>query len=408
MPNQAEQETPVRLAYIGCWYKNDMYSHNCSNLVDSLRGAGMMVDVITSNCRCFSSAQKFSIAKDELINEHCSPIAIPHAPRNPGKKNGMLKYLAVKILRLDLILATARGFLYYKRARHADVIHFDQVLEAFGCVPLFILIYLASWSGKRVVVTVHEIDPFQLSYKRFNRLYNKCAEVLVYSENMKRQIVGLGASAENIKVIRYGARIPELVSTDRKQYIYFGGHNITRGKGYVELLDALLLLKSRGIKIPLVIYVGYGCNGLEEAKQLAVRKNVADMIQWQDFYSAEELAKVYQRAKACIIPFTGGSARHPLTCAMVNATPVIATRAVDIPEYLGDLGIYLDGSAASIADAVAEIESGRRDLNALGQSLRAKALAELDYAKIAEGLSREYSRVAGRRKLLHIQPAAVA
>jgi hypothetical protein len=20
---------PVRLAYIGCWYKNDMYSHNC-------------------------------------------------------------------------------------------------------------------------------------------------------------------------------------------------------------------------------------------------------------------------------------------------------------------------------------------------------------------------------------------
>jgi len=408
MPNQAEQETPVRLAYIGCWYKNDMYSHNCSNLVDSLRGAGMMVDVITSNCRCFSSAQKFSIAKDELINEHCSPIAIPHAPRNPGKKNGMLKYLAVKILRLDLILAIARGFLYYKRARHADVIHFDQVLEAFGCVPLFILIYLASWSGKRVVVTVHEIDPFQLSYKRFNRLYNKCAEVLVYSENMKRQIVGLGASAENIKVIRYGARIPELVSTDRKQYIYFGGHNITRGKGYVELLDALLLLKSRGIKIPLVIYVGYGCNGLEEAKQLAVRKNVADMIQWQDFYSAEELAKVYQRAKACIIPFTGGSARHPLTCAMVNATPVIATRAVDIPEYLGDLGIYLDGSAASIADAVAEIESGRRDLNALGQSLRAKALAELDYAKIAEGLSREYSRVAGRRKLLHIQPAAVA
>ena len=63
MPNDAVQETPVRLAYIGCWYKNDMYSHNCSNLVDSLRTAGMKVDVVTSNCRCFSSAQKFTIAK---------------------------------------------------------------------------------------------------------------------------------------------------------------------------------------------------------------------------------------------------------------------------------------------------------------------------------------------------------
>jgi len=63
---------------------------------------------------------------------------------------------------------------------------------------------------------------------------------------------------------------------------------------------------------------------------------------------------------------------------MVNATPVVATRAVDIPEYLGELGIYIDGSSASIVDAVLEIESGRRDLIALGNGLRARALAELD------------------------------
>jgi len=397
MANQAEQKKPVHLAYIGCWYKNDMYSHNCSNLVDSLRGAGMAVDVITSNCRCFSSAQKFSMAKEELINEQCSRIAIPHAPRTPGKKHGLLRYWAVKILRLDLISATARGFLYYQRARHADVIHFDQVLEAFGCIPLFILISLANRSGKKVVVTVHEIDPFQLQHKRFNHLYNRCAEVLAYSENMKQQLVLLGASAENIRVIRYGARIPELVPADRKQYIYFGGHNITRGKGYMELLDALVMLKARGFRIPLVIYVGYGCNGLEEAKRQAIQKNIADMILWQDFYSAEELANVYQRSKACIIPFTGGSARHPLTSAMVNATPVIATRAVDIPEYLGDLGIYVDGSAKSIAAAIIEIEKDGRDLEGLGEKLRTKALVELDYSRIAQNLNKEYSRIASQQ-----------
>jgi len=404
MANQAEQTKPVRLAYIGCWYKNDMYSHNCSNLVDSLRGAGMAVDVITSNCRCFSSAQKFSMQKEELINEECSRIAIPHAPRTPGKKHGLLKYWAVKILRFDLISATARGFLYYKKARHADVIHFDQVLEAFGCVPLFILISLANRSGKKVVVTVHEIDPFQLQHKRFNHLYNRCAEILAYSENMKQQLVALGASPQNIRVIRYGARIPELVPTDRNQYIYFGGHNITRGKGYAELLDALIILKGRGLRIPLVIYVGYGCNNLEEAKQLAVQKDVGDMIQWQDFYSAEELADVYQRSKACIIPFTGGSARHPLTSAMVNATPVIATRAVDIPEYLGDLGIYVDGSAKSIAAAIIEIEKDGGDLKGLGEKLRAKALVELDYSKIAQNLSGKYSRSA-RQQLVNVKGA---
>lgn len=408
MPDQTTQPLPVRMAYIGCWYKNDMYSHNCSNLVDSLRGAGMQVDVITSNCRCFSTAQQFAIAKDELINQECSPITIPHAPANPGKKHGILKYLAVKALRLDLIFATARGFLYYKRARRADVIHFDQVLEAFGCIPLFVLIVLASWFGKRVVVTVHEIDPFQRAHKRFNRLYERCAEIFVYSENMKQQIVDLGVPAEKIRVTRYGALIPELSERDRKNYLYFGGHNILKGKGYAELLDALAVLKSRGTLISIVIYVGYGCNGLAEAKQLAIRKNVSDMIDWQDFYSGAELAAVYQRSKACIIPFSGGSARHPLTCAMVNATPVIATRAVDIPEYLGELGIYIDGSARSIVDAISQMESGQHDLLTRGQCLRAKASAELDYHKIAQELSREYLRIGRDEAFTQIQPPVVA
>ena len=408
MANEVKQVPPVRLAYIGCWYKNDMYSHNCSNLVEALRAAGTEVDVVTSNCRCFSTAQRFAVAKNELINSNCSAIAIPHAPREPGKKRGMLKYFAVKVLRLDLILAIVRGFLYYRRSRLADVIHFDQVLEAFGCIPIFVLIARASRAGKRVVVTVHEIDPFQRKHAWINRMYSKCAEVLVFSENMKQQIVALGASTENIKVIRYGTVIPDLVPASRTHYVYFGGHFILRGKGYVELLDALRLLKSMGTKIPLVIYVGYGCNGLQEAKEMAVRKNVADMIEWQDFYTGKELANVYQSSKACIIPYSGGSARHPLTCAMVNATPVIATRAVDIPEYLGNLGLYVDGSAAGIAVAISEIESGRTNLRALGEGLRVKALAELDYNRIAQELSVEYSRISGREKLLQILPTVVA
>jgi glycosyltransferase involved in cell wall biosynthesis len=408
MATSQTQQTPVRLAYIGCWYKRDMYSHNCSNLVDALRAAGTDVNVITSNCRCYSSAHKFAIAKDELINEDCSPIAIPHAPHDPGMKHGRLKYLAVKILRLDLILATARGFLYYQRARKAEVIHFDQVLEAFGFIPFFIVVSLAHWLGKCVVVTVHEVDPFQKRHTRLNRCYSKCAEIFAYSENMKKHLVALGAPAEKIKVIRYGTLIPDLLPAERKQYIYFGGHFIMRGKGYPELLDALAQLKAKGMRIPIVIYVGYGCNGLQEAREMATRKQLDDVITWQDFYSGEELAKVYQRSKACIIPFTGGSARHPLTCAMVNATPVIATRAVDIPEYLGESGIYVEGSASSIAQAIEDIESGRTGLDGLGERLRAKALTEFDYRKVGADLSREYRRIGGTNDLLRTQPQVPA
>ncbi len=406
MPDTSLKSQPVRLAYIGCWYKDDMYSHNCSNFVESLRHAGMRVDVITSNCRCFSSAQKFAVTKSELINENCSAVAIPHAPRDPGRKHGTLKRLMVKVLRLDLWLASARGFLYYRRARQADVIHFDQVLEAFGFIPLTILVVLAGITKKHVVVAVHEIDPFQRKHPWVNRLYNKCAEVLVYSEHMKQQLVDLGASGDKIKTIKYGAAVPELFEKERKNYLFFGGHNILSGKGYIAFLDSLRVLKSRGVMVRTVIYVGHGCNGLEQARTLADRKEVSDMIDWQEFYTGDELAKVYQASKACIVPFTGGSARHPLTCAMVNATPVIATRAVDIPEYLGDLGIYVDGTANSIADAICRIEERSIDLNILGKKLRAKALAELDYQRIAEELSGMYSRMSGTAQLIQLNTVA--
>src|SRR5262249_43290018 len=151
-------------------------------------------------------------------------------------------------------------------------------------------------------------DPFQKKHTRFNSCYRKCAQIFAYSENMKKQIVALGAPAGKIKVIRYGTAIPEVVPTERNQYIYFGGHFILRSKGYSELLDALVQLKDRSIRVPVTIYVGYGCNGLQEAKQMATRKQLDDVITWQDFYTGETLARVYQRSKACIIPFTGGSA----------------------------------------------------------------------------------------------------
>jgi glycosyltransferase involved in cell wall biosynthesis len=397
MATAMENALPVKLSYIGCWYKNDMYSHNCSGMVDSLRQCGMQVDVVTSNCRCFSSAQKFAISEDELVNTNCAAIAIPHAPRYPGKGQGTLKYLAVKWLRLDLSLATLRGFLYYRRARRANIIHFDQVLEAFGCIPFFIVVILANLFGRKVVVTVHEIDPFQREHKGLNRLYNKCAEVLVYSENMKRQIVSLGVNPEKIKIIRYGSVIPELKPVKRTKYIYFGGHNILRGKGYEEMLKALAILKAKGIEIPLTIYVGHGCNGMTDAHEAADRADVSDIIEWREFYSGDELAEVYQCSKACIIPFTSGSARHPVSCAMVNATPVIATRAVDIPEYLGELGVYVDGSGDSIAEAILRIEAGAVEVVSLGGQLRAKAIAELDCQKIAGELSGMYSQI-GRRE----------
>ncbi len=377
-----------QIAYIGCWFHRDMYSHNCSDLINALRARGANVKVVTSNCRCFSSALRFDIAVDELINSDCTAVKIPHAPANPGrKKHGMFKYLVVKTLRLDIWLAAARGVLYYRKSHSADIIHYDQVLEAFGVIPLYLLALLAARNHIRLYVTVHEIDPFQRRHKWVNRLYSTCARVIVYSENMKRELVALGLDRDRIAVTKYPALVSDIGAAERSRYIFFGGHNILSGKGYPELLGSLKILKTRGITIRLTIYVGHGCNGLDEAREMAVSSNLEGLIEWKDFFTGAELAAAYQTCKACIVPYTSGSARHALTTAMTNGTPVVATRNVDIPEYLGSLGIYIEGSSESIADAICDIENGKTDVRALGIGLRRKAMDELDVAKVAENLS---------------------
>lgn len=169
----------------------------------------------------------------------------------------------------------------------------------------------------------------------------------------------------------------------RSRYIFFGGHRILKGKGYVEVVNALSRLKATRPDVRLLIYYGNGCNGLSEAKAMAAREGVAEMIDWREFLSGDEINKAYQTSKACIIPYTGGSARHPLSNAMANATPVIATRAADIPEYLGDLGVYVEGSAESIAAAIEKFEQSAGDIAGLGQALRSKAAVELSFDGIA-------------------------
>jgi len=210
----------------------------------------------------------------------------------------------------------------------------------------------------------------------------------VFSEDMKGQLEQLGVRSEKISIIHAGTILPALSGVARDRYIFFGGHFILRGKGFPELIAALRLIKSKGERIQLVIYVGKGCNGLEEAMDIANRESVSDMILWKEFLYDSELAEAYQRSKACLIPYSSGSARHPATTAMANATPVIARRAIDMPEYLGDAAIYTDGSAESLATAILELDRDEERVKSLGLQLRSRAQSQFTFGGMAERLLR--------------------
>jgi glycosyltransferase involved in cell wall biosynthesis len=365
----------VKICLIGCWYKNDMYSHHLNRLIEFLvKQRDVRLRLITSNCNCFSTAQRYSIAREELLNFQCTVIKTPYAPPEPSKAYGMLKYQITKILRLNYILETLRGIQFYWSSRKCDVLHFDQVLRSFGVLSLITLLLLSRISGRKVIVTVHELDPLQVRYRGLNKWYSWADRLIVFSNGFRDKLISFGFDPDKIKTLPYCAQLEPIMGLQRDQFIFFGGHNLLKGKGFDSLLGALEIVRSRGQELKVVIYTGTGCNGLEKGKQIASDKGLTGLIEWREFLYGKDLVTEYQKSIACLIPYTGGSGRHPATSAMANATPVIATRMADLPEYLGELAIYIKGTPAQeLADAMGYLANNPEVVRSMGGELRKRA-----------------------------------
>jgi len=385
----------MNICIIGCWYRDDIYSHHFYSLSEKIKNdENINVKLVTSNCNCYSSSQKYSIAKDELLNNNCQVTKIPYAPLNPNKDHGLFKYYVVKLLKLNYFFEIARGISFSNKTKHCNIIHFDQVLRSFGILSFSTLLFLAKAFNKKVVITVHELDPLQNKYKGLTKYYNKADRIIVFSHDFKDDLVNLGVNKSKIEVIPYGVSIEALKGYERDQFIFFGGHNLLRGKGFYNLVNAIEILVSKGKNPRLMIYVGEGCLGLEEGKQNVSGRGLDKYIEWREFLYGSKLAEEYQKSIACIIPYTGGSGRYPATTAMANATPVIATRKASLPEYLEKLGVYIrEDSPEELAEALSNLMNDQPLVKSLGLKLRERAERLYSFEVVAQKTLQVYHEI---------------
>lgn len=385
----------MNLCFIGCLYKDDIYAHHCYGLATALEKiAESKIKAVTSNCSCFSSSQTFGCTQDELLSVDCDPVKIPYVPPDPSMKYGKIKYFIAKFGKLHLFFEIARGAQFFLKTKKCDLIHFDQVLKAFGFLSLFTLLALSRNRNQKMVVTVHELDPIQLKYKRLNRCYNTCARIIVHSEDFKDELLALGIEGKKIEIVHQGVQIGPLRDLKREQLIYFGGHKLLKGKGFDTLLDALEIVVPKKKKLRLVIYTGEGCIGLDEGKKRVLQKGLSHFVTWSEFLKGDKLADAFQKSLACIIPYTGGSGIYPAINAIANATPVIATRKASIPEYIGDLGIYIDqDNSDQLAEAIVDLMDQEGLVSSLGQKLRNMAKQRYSWEKTAEKVLGIYKNI---------------
>jgi alpha-1,3-rhamnosyl/mannosyltransferase len=210
-------------------------------------------------------------------------------------------------------------------------------------------------AGCPTVVTIHDLhferDPSvmgrldRLTFKTMvPRSVRKADHVLAVSERTKRDAVELyGVPAEKVTVTPHGVD-PAFTPGDgtHDDFLLFVGAVQAR-KDPLAALDV-----ADRIGLPLVV----AGPAKEPELALELRARGADVRGWVD---KRELAELYRRAAALVLPSRYEGFGIPVLEAMASGTPVVLSGDEALREVAGDAGIYGD-LAAGVRTALDERE----------------------------------------------------
>ena len=367
----------MKVAMISCWFRHQIYSDYAEELRAALNERlDEEVTVVSGDCRC---AVRDGDRYTNAVDQNARFLTMTYQP-NPSRKIKMPGKL-----RADWKIGRA----YLELAADADVIHFQEVTNAFGTVPA--LSFLAAPSDKVRVVTVHELERFRNRFKTLYRLYNRADAILVHGRDLKETLVDLGVDERRIHVVPWGARVASFVAERREGILYYGGHHLWSGKGFEDFLLALQIVRRSGTDVPATILGFFEPRDLEAAKHRVQEMGLADGIRWVDHPTREDYERLYAEALLTVIPYTAGSAVFPAAQAMAHGTPVVATRSVELPEYLGRAALYVDDHApVQIAMAVSQYLDSEELREKHSDALLERARVSVDWSVVAERTLRIY------------------
>jgi hypothetical protein len=298
-----ERVGAMNVKILSCWFRTS-YGTYADGLRKGLeRRLGNEVGVIASNCGCGDPVE----VGRQFVDRRCQFVEFPNLP-----------YWEMSTGAKPLVLDGARRLLYRERARRylkqtgdADVVHFQQTLNAFGSHPVFE--WLARPSRAARVVTVHELDPYQQKHPERSATYAKADGIIVHTDEMREKLVSLGADGDRIDRIEHGVEIPSVTDGRRSGILFYGGHKPESGKGLVALLTALSLLKDKlGADAPvLTVHGHYGTATPEAAARYAQEAGIVSHVRWLNEISFEAAVEEYQHALLCVLPYTGSFAGYP-------------------------------------------------------------------------------------------------
>ena len=350
---------------------------------DSLRRAiekrtGDAIQWVASNCGC---GDPIEVGKRFQIRD-CAYFELPHVGTYESK-TVWKRWARVRVRHWSYLL---RAWRYRRLSGNAQLIHFQQILNAYGSSVVFH--WLNQHSNAARVITIHELDTYQLQFPEKNKLYNKADAVIVHCEELRQKLIGLGVQPDRIHVVLQGASLPEFADENpREGLVFYGGHKLMSGKGIQTLFEAMAILKERlGANAPSIkIHGHYGDRAPEEARQLAEQFGVADKVVWLNQLSMDDIVRLYQASLLLVLPYTGGFAGLPSAIAAGNRLPVVSTRKAGIPDHLGECAVWIEEqNPKQLAESILELLNNNSRRCEIGARLRKRAELYLNWDAIAD------------------------
>ena len=164
-------------------------------------------------------------------------------------------------------------------------------------------------------------------------------------------------------------------------------------KGIEVLLEALAMLRSRGVNVRLRAVGGFETPAYESATlALADRLGLADAIDWIGFTRGvnRELAKI----DLFVLPSLFGEGLPMVVLeAMAAGLPVVASRVEGVPEAVvhRESGLLVEpGSVSQLAGAIEEIVGGKIECDALRRGAQRRHAERFSDIKMAAGVAAVY------------------
>ncbi len=126
-------------------------------------------------------------------------------------------------------------------------------------------------------------------------------------------------------------------------------------KNHLRLLDAIALLRDRGVDVRLV------CPGPPNPNQSEVRRRVDELglgwfVQFPGFVSDAQLAGLFQQARCLVFPSLFEGFGFPVLEAFAAGLPVTCSSTTSLPELTADAAVLFDPTdVEAMADAIERV-----------------------------------------------------